>query len=381
MSLKQTSKFFLILTISALALSACDFSSGSPTPTQPALEAVYTSAAETVVAQLNATSSAQPSATLTPSPTGTGTATATLAAAPATQTKAPVLPSGSGSGAVGCYNASYVADVTIMDGTNIAPNTTFTKTWKLKNTGTCEWTAGFKINFVSGDAMSGAATNINQTVAVGASADISVSLIAPATPKSYTGVWRMSTDGGQAFGETITVVINSAGTPGTPGTGTVGPTATYGASGCYNSTFLTDVTIQDGTQVKAGEQFTKTWRIKNTGTCAWTDQFKFTFLGGELMGSDTTKIRSNVAVGGTKDMSLTFTAPSSPGTYIGYWRMATDGGTLFGTSFSVKIVVPGATYTPTLTSTPVTPTNTTVPPTATGTPTVTPTTSGGYPSP
>jgi hypothetical protein len=83
------------------------------------------------------------------------------------------------------------------------------------------------------------------------------------------------------------------------------------------------------------------------------------------MGSDTTKIRRTVGVNATTDLSLDFVAPNAPGTYTGYWRMASDSGELFGTAFSVKIVVPGATFTPPP------PTNTSPPPTVTGTPTPT----------
>ena len=65
----------------------------------------------------------------------------------------------------------------------------------------------------------------------------------------------------------------------TPTTTTIATTPTpyltptkYSASAtqskCDNSVYLSDVTIPDGTTVTAGATFTKTWKIKNTGTCA-----------------------------------------------------------------------------------------------------------------
>jgi hypothetical protein len=171
---------------------------------------------------------------------------------------------------------------------------------------------------------------------------------------------------------------------GTPWTLTPSITPTFGAVGCNNSAFIQDVTIPNNTKLNAGETFTKTWRIKNTGTCAWTAGYKFYFIGGQLFGSDTRKIRSAVSVGGTIDISLNMVAPNSPGTYSSYWRMTDEAGQLFGTSFSVVIIVPGATFTPTsavtattapATATPVTPSATAVPPTETSIP---PTT---YPNP
>lgn len=151
---------------------------------------------------------------------------------------------------------------------------------------------------------------------------------------------------------------------GTPFTATPTITGTFGAVGCNNSAFVQDVSIPNNTKLDPGQSFTKTWRIKNTGTCAWTYDYKFTYIGGELFNSDTRKIRTTVGVGGTLDLSLTMVAPTSPGTYSSYWRMANTSGQLFGSSFSITIVIPGATYTPTKA---VTVTNTSVAPTITNT--------------
>jgi len=191
----------------------------------------------------------------------------------------------------------------------------------------------------------------------------------------------------------------AAGTPTT--TGTPGPTATatFGAVGCNNSAFLADVTIPDGTVIAAGNTFTKTWLIQNLGTCSWNNNYKFWFIGGDLMGSDTFKIRQTVGVGASTQISVTFTAPNGPGSYTGYWRMSDDKGALFGTQFVVSIKVAGATYTPTTPATPsdtpqpeapsetpvpsstTTPTNTTAPvPSNTPTPSFTPITPSATPA-
>ena len=48
--------------------------------------------------------------------------------------------------------AQFVADVTVPDGTRYDPGATFTKTWRLKNIGTCTWTTSYTLVFDSGDA-------------------------------------------------------------------------------------------------------------------------------------------------------------------------------------------------------------------------------------
>lgn len=378
MAFKLLEKLFLILMIGTLALSACVPTDGEATPTEPGIDAIYTAAAQTVEAQFTGTAAAQPTTTFTPAPTVTGTVTATAALA-ATNTQAAIIapPASTGGGAVGCNNAIYVSDVTIPDNQPLAPGTTFTKTWRVQNTGTCAWNANYKLTAAGGDVMGGVTTAINQTVNAGATADVSVTLTAPSTPKTYTGYWKLTTDTGQVFGTSVYVQILVTGTPvtpGTPGTGFPTITPTFGAAGCLNS-MLVSTTPADGATVKAGETFRKTWVFKNTGTCDWTNDFKLFFLGGDLMGSDTTRLnRGTVKPGASIDYYLTFTAPNAPGTYTGNWRLISETGTFFGPSFTVKVLVAGATFTPTVKPS-VTVTATPLPPTVTptGTPTVTPT--------
>jgi next-to-BRCA1 protein 1 len=160
---------------------------------------------------------------------------------------------------------------------------------------------------------------------------------------------------------------------GTPPTTTPTATATYIAWGCNNAQLVSDLGPSNGSSLNPGASFRKTWRIKNNGTCEWVHDFKFTFVGGALMGSDTFKIRRTVPVDGVTEIFVDFVAPTAPGTYTGYWRMATNNGNLFGVTYTVQIVIPGATHTPTKTAT-VTPTSTKtpVPPSATSTSTTVP---------
>ncbi len=146
-------------------------------------------------------------------------------------------------------------------------------------------------------------------------------------------------------------------TTGTPGTLVPARTSTPGAVGCNNSSLVQDVTIPNNTRLNPGESFTKTWRIKNTGTCSWSTGFKFTYAGGELFNSDTTKIRRNVGPGTTTDFSLNMVAPNAPDKYSSSWQMADDTGKQFGAVFTFAIIVNGSTNTPEpATQTPIPPT-------------------------
>lgn len=123
------------------------------------------------------------------------------------------------------------------------------------------------------------------------------------------------------------------------------PTATTGCAD--NSQFVADVTVPDDTNYAAGAAFTKTWRLRNTGTCPWTTSFDVVFVDGNGMGGPASvPLAGQVPPGSTVDVSVNLTAPSTNGTHRGNWRMRNDKDILFGTLFYVRIVV-GPTPTPT----------------------------------
>jgi hypothetical protein len=115
--------------------------------------------------------------------------------------------------------------------------------------------------------------------------------------------------------------------------------AATATSNCDASQFITDVTIPDGYVLAPGEGFTKTWRLKNTGTCSWTSSYSIVYSSGTQMnGPSTQALAGNVNPGQTVDLSINLTAPASPGNYTGYWKLRNASGTLFA-QFYVQIKV------------------------------------------
>ncbi len=140
---------------------------------------------------------------------------------------------------------------------------------------------------------------------------------------------------------------------------------------CDNAAFVGDVTIPDGATVSPGEIFTKTWRVQNTGSCAWSTSYLLAFNSGESMSGTSTVFPYSVSAGNQMDISVSMTAPSDLGTYVGYWKLQNSAGTIFGQTLYVQIIVATSTSTstPTITNTP-TITSTSE---ATSTPTIAPT--------
>jgi hypothetical protein len=115
-------------------------------------------------------------------------------------------------------------------------------------------------------------------------------------------------------------------------------------------------TIPDGTKFNAGESFTKSWRLKNTGTCTWNSNYKLVFVdGNQMSGPNSVKLNGYVKPGESVDILVDLKAPSKPGTYTGYWRLQAEDGNKFAQVF-VKITVPSEFFAVTsvkLTSSPV----------------------------
>jgi Ig-like domain-containing protein len=432
-----------------------------------------------------------------------------------------------------CDWASFVMDVTIPDGTIVAPNTPLTKTWRLKNIGTCTWTTAYALQFVSGDQMSApASVNLPSTVTPGQTVDVSVQLVAPATPGHFRGNWMLKNAAGATFGigstansvfwvdinvsaplvtafdftenvcaaqwvynggpipcptnpnkvqfgyvkrldnptlengtpagqvglltvpqdkyngvimgiydvpdifrgdhfqallscqygavncyvtfeldyitpsnDLVTIwkfrekydglfyradvdlsryadlrrirlvlIVNASGPatgdmplwiaprivrpvagqtatttpaplPVTPTSTSVvvppvgTPTSTFvPASSCDKAQFIQDVTIPDGTSLAPGQAFTKTWRLKNVGTCTWSQSYSLVYVSGDQMGGPTSvPLPTTVNPGATVDLSVNLTAPTEAGNYAGYWMLRNSSAGFFGIGSSADV--------------------------------------------
>ena len=138
--------------------------------------------------------------------------------------------------------------------------------------------------------------------------------------------------------------LAGTGTPAvfnTPGTFTT-PVGTLAGSSCNNSAFIADVTVPDGTIMKPGQDFTKTWAIQNTGTCKWDDGYTLAFVQGDNMDGYNITLKKTsdfVAPGSSVNFSIKMTAHLAPGKYTGCWKMQDDKGFFFGTLLCYSIEV------------------------------------------
>jgi hypothetical protein len=99
-----------------------------------------------------------------------------------------------------------------------------------------------------------------------------------------------------------------------------------------------DVNYPDNSEVALGANFVKTWRLKNNGTCTWNSGYALVFVRGDSMGGAASLqfTTGTVAPGQSIDVSVNLIAPTSAGTYQGYWMLRNASGVLFGVGADAK---------------------------------------------
>ncbi|CAG11834.1 unnamed protein product [Tetraodon nigroviridis] len=103
---------------------------------------------------------------------------------------------------------SFVEDVTIGEGESVPPDTPFTKTWRIQNTGTDAWPPGVTLKYIGGHQFGHVNTVMVKSLDPQEISDISVQMRSPAAPGMYQGQWRMCTATGLFYGDVIWVILS-----------------------------------------------------------------------------------------------------------------------------------------------------------------------------
>lgn len=194
----------LMLLILALGASSC----GNLTDTSSTQDtgALYTEAAQTLLADLTLqagntavarlTDMARTPTTQPPTLTFTPEPSATLS--PPTPTSVPPSPTPT---PLRCDWAEFLGDVTVPDNTSFPPGADFSKVWRVRNIGSCTWSTNYDLVFTGGDAMGQVrSVPLPGIVRPGETVDLSVDLRAPASQGNYRGEWMLRNPSGNVFG-------------------------------------------------------------------------------------------------------------------------------------------------------------------------------------
>jgi len=199
--MSKTIKLFFLLSLLILFIFACSLPSNQPEANDPNI--VFTAAAQTAAVQLTQIADTGSIKTPTPlpllsPPTITPSATSALPSITPTEDS--------------CDKAKFITDVTVPDGTVFSPGKAFTKTWRVKNIGTCTWTSDYDLVFVGGEQMGGASPHhLTGSVAPGETVDISINLSAPLTDGDYAGNWQIRNNSNVLFAKVYLLIKVTSG--------------------------------------------------------------------------------------------------------------------------------------------------------------------------
>jgi hypothetical protein len=109
--------------------------------------------------------------------------------------------------------SKFLADVTIPDGQVMNAGTSFTKVWKVANNGNATWPEGTRLAFVSGDPLGAPTSVLIGAVSPAEERDLTVQMVAPATPGRYVSYWRLQDETNAPFGHRLWVEIQAVAAP------------------------------------------------------------------------------------------------------------------------------------------------------------------------
>jgi hypothetical protein len=190
----------------ALALALCWGLAACSTP-----QVTPTPAPTQALSFVSPTPRVLPVVTSTPIPQPTDSPTPTLDVSVASDTPAVSLATGTPSPtpAGPCTNnARFVGDVTVPDGTQFLPGQPIDKQWRVRNTGTCDWGADYRLVLVSGNALGAPSEVALYPAKGGTEAILELNMTAPPDPGTYTGRWQARSPTAKLFGDRIFVTVN-----------------------------------------------------------------------------------------------------------------------------------------------------------------------------
>jgi hypothetical protein len=103
----------------------------------------------------------------------------------------------------------YLADITVPDGMHVQaggklPN----KQWAVRNGGTTQWGAGYRLVHVAGERLSSEESVPLPALTPGESGRVTLpNLTAPPLPGHYTSIWMAQTPNGECFDSPLTIEI------------------------------------------------------------------------------------------------------------------------------------------------------------------------------
>jgi len=102
---------------------------------------------------------------------------------------------------------AFVGDLTYPDRTKVLPGQRLEKSWKVRNSGQCDWGPEYRFRWTGGTHLAAQDEFALYPAAAGGEAAIVIPMIAPTVPGEYTSDWRAVSPLGVLFGDSLYIDI------------------------------------------------------------------------------------------------------------------------------------------------------------------------------
>jgi hypothetical protein len=104
-------------------------------------------------------------------------------------------------------NLAFISDVTIPDGTLVAPGSILDKQWLVQNNGECNWDASYRLRLISGNPLGTSTEQALYPARAATQATVRILFTAPQEAGEYISEWQAFDANGIAFGESFFIKI------------------------------------------------------------------------------------------------------------------------------------------------------------------------------
>jgi hypothetical protein len=204
---------------------------------------------------------------------------------------------------------------------------------RIAGPGLAVWATGLALGFLLAACTAGPATQSPQLISTAAAQTVVAQITLDAGKTALAELTRVfaTLEALPTSALPVTPSLPILPSPTNSPSSTPAPVASPTQAACDAAMFVRDVGVADNAEFSAGERFVKTWRLRNIGNCTWTPDYAVVFVSGDpLGGNPVMPLAGNVAPGDSINVSVTLSAPLTPGSYQGGWMLRNPAGVLFG---------------------------------------------------
>ena len=104
-------------------------------------------------------------------------------------------------------NLLYIEDLTVPDGTVVAPGEQLDKRWRVENNGSCNWDVQYSLVLIGGQQLGAPDKQALYPARSGTQAMVQMIFTAPEEPGAYRSAWQAQDLEGNLFGDPIYIDI------------------------------------------------------------------------------------------------------------------------------------------------------------------------------